>query len=316
MSRIVVTGCAGFVGSHLVERLLADGHEVTGVDCLTDYYDPGVKRANLSAALGKSSFRFVERDLLDLRKSPDGLIEAFLEAERIYHLAAQAGVRASWGTNFSTYTDNNVLATQLVLEACLQGVPKQVIYASSSSVYGDCPVLPLTEDVACRPVSPYGVTKLAGEHLSCLYAQAHGLHTVSLRFFTVYGPRQRPDMAFHKFMRALLCDEPIEVYGSGEQTRDFTFVDDIIEMLVRAPQAPAGSVINAGGGHRVTLLRTLEILAEITGRSPRLSMKRSERGDARDTWADLSRTQQLLGYTPRTGLTEGLTAEWDWIQRV
>lgn len=315
MSHIVVTGCAGFIGSHLVDRLLGDGHEVVGIDCLTDYYDPEVKRANLSSALNDARFTFMERDLLGLLRPQDGLRPTFATAQLIYHLAAQAGVRASWGACFRTYTDSNVLGTQVVLEAALEGSAAKVVYASSSSVYGDSPDMPLNEDGVCRPVSPYGVTKLAGEHLCRLYAGAYGLHTVSLRFFTVYGPRQRPDMAFHKFMRALLRDEPIDVYGDGEQTRDFTFVDDIVEALVRAPKAPSGSVVNVGGGHRVTLLEALDILGKVAGLTPRVRMMPSERGDARDTWADLGRARKYLDYAPRTDLRDGLAAEWDWMRR-
>lgn len=218
------------------------------------------------------------------------------------------------GGSFRSYTDNNVLATQAVLEACMGGHAKAVVYASSSSVYGDCPVMPLREDAMCQPVSPYGVTKLAGEHLCGLYAKAHGLHTVALRFFTVFGPRQRPDMAFHRFMRALMRDEPIDVYGSGQQTRDFTFVNDIVDAITRAPDGPSGSVINVGGGHRVTLLEALDLLADVAGRAPLLRMKGPEPGDARDTWADLRRAHEYLGYAPRVGLRDGLAAEWDWIR--
>ena len=174
--------------------------------------------------------------------------------------------------------------------------------------------MPLREDAVCQPVSPYGVTKLAGEHLCGLYAKAHGLHTVALRFFTVYGPRQRPDMAFNRFMRALLRDESIDVYGSGQQTRDFTFVQDIVDALTSAPDVPSSTVINVGGGHRVTLLEAIEVLAAVTGRTPRLQMRGSEPGDARDTWADLSRAQELLDYAPRVGLRDGLAAEWEWIR--
>ena len=314
MNHVVVTGAAGFIGSHLVDRLLDDGQSIIGIDSFTDYYDPATKSANLASALGDPRFTLLERDLLDLLHPADDLTTVLRQAGCVYHLAAQAGVRASWGRSFRSYTDNNVLATQAVLEACVGGRAKAVVYASSSSVYGDCPVMPLREDAVCQPVSPYGVTKLAGEHLCGLYAKAHDLHTVALRFFTVFGPRQRPDMAFHKFMRALLRDEPIDVYGSGQQTRDFTFVNDIVEALVRAPEAPCGSVINVGGGHRVTLLEALDLLADVAGRTPRLRMKEPEPGDARDTWADLRRAHEYLGYAPHVGLQDGLAAEWAWIR--
>ena len=313
MNHIVVTGAAGFIGSHLVDRLLSDGQRVIGIDSFTPYYDADLKRANLAHALGEGRFTLIEKDLLGLLRPDDESAAALGQATYVFHLAAQAGVRASWGSSFRSYTDHNVVATQAVLEACVGGQAEAVVYASSSSVYGDCPVMPLREDAVCQPVSPYGVTKLAGEHLCGLYAKAHGLHTVALRFFTVFGPRQRPDMAFNKFMHAILRDDSIDVYGDGQQTRDFTFVRDIVDGIVRAPQAPPGSVINLGGGHRVTLLEALSTLAEVSGRSPRLVMHDPEPGDARDTWADLQRAQDCLGYAPSVNLREGLAAEWEWI---
>jgi UDP-glucose 4-epimerase len=313
MNHIVVTGAAGFIGSHLVDRLLRDGHRVVGIDSFTPYYHSTLKWANLANALGDPRFTLIEKDLLRLLQGDDALAGSLAQADYVFHLAAQAGVRASWGNSFRSYTDDNILATQGVLEACVGGHAKAVVYASSSSVYGDCPVMPLREDAPCRPVSPYGVTKLAGEHLCGLYAEAQGLHTVALRFFTVYGPRQRPDMAFNKFMHAMRTGDHIEVYGDGRQTRDFTFVDDIIDGIVSAPQAPRGSVINLGGGHRVTLLDALSTLAEVSGCTPRLRMHDSEPGDARDTWADLQRAHDVLGYAPRVGLRDGLAAEWEWL---
>ena len=204
--------------------------------------------------------------------------DALAGAACVYHLAAQAGVRASWGSSFRTYTDDNVLATQAVLEACADlGVPR-VVCASSSSVYGDVTEMPLREDGPCRPVSPYGVTKLACEHLCRLYATGRGLHTVALRFFTVFGPRQRPDMAFNLFMRAMQAGEPITVYGGGEQTRDFTYVDDIVAGIVARPAAPAGSVVNLGGGHHVSLLEALDTLADVTGIAPQIVQMSAQRG--------------------------------------
>jgi len=314
VAHIVVTGAAGFIGSTLVEELLARGQRVIGIDCFADFYDRKLKEANLRRALTHTRFTLAENDLLELLTESSSLRSTLRGASCLYHLAAQAGVRDSWGDSFRRYTDDNVLATQAVLEACVaEGVPK-VIYASSSSVYGDSPTMPLHEEAVCRPVSPYGVTKLAGEHLCVLYAKVHRIHAVALRFFTVFGPRQRPDMAFHKFMRAILDDGVIRMYGDGQQTRDFTFVDDIVAALVSAPQAPAGSVINIGGGHRVTLAHAIDTLAAVTGRPARIEARPSQAGDARDTWADLTRARELLDYAPTVGLEEGLSAEWEWVR--
>jgi len=313
MGRVVVTGAAGFIGSHLVDRLLADGRRVVGIDSLTDYYDVALKRANLASALRSPAYSFREGDLVSLLDPASELRDCFSGAECVYHLAAQAGVRASWGSRFRTYVEDNVIATQAVLESCVAAGVPTAVYASSSSVYGDAEQMPFREDAVCRPVSPYGVTKLAGEHLFSLYAKARDLHTVSLRFFTVFGPRQRPDMAFHKFMRAILAGRPIDVYGGGTQTRDFTFVADIVEGIVRAPAAPPGAVLNLGGGHRVTLLEALDTLARVTGRAPRTRTEPSQPGDARDTWADITLARRHLAYSPSVSLAEGLAAEWEWL---
>jgi UDP-glucose 4-epimerase len=310
---VVVTGAAGFIGSHLVDHLLAAGQTVVGVDSFTDYYDPALKEANLRGALAHPAFTLLRSDLLTLLDGDGEVREALSGAAVVYHLAAQAGVRSSWGSSFRIYTDDNVLATQAVLEACADLAVPRVVCASSSSVYGDVTEMPLREDGPCRPVSPYGVTKLACEHLCRLYATGRGLHTVALRFFTVFGPRQRPDMAFNLFMRAMHEGAPITVYGGGGQTRDFTYVDDIVAGILAAPAAPAGSVVNLGGGHRVSLLEALDALAEVTGVAPHLVHGEAQRGDARDTWASLERSRELLGYAPATSLRDGLAAEWEWL---
>ncbi|HET6495818.1 MAG TPA: NAD-dependent epimerase/dehydratase family protein [Thermoleophilia bacterium] len=318
-SRVLVTGAAGFIGSHLVERLLSEGARVVGVDSFEDYYPRALKEANLTVALADPRYTFVETDVHSLatEAGSDGatrLEELVRGCSRVYHLAAQAGVRASWGQSFRVYAENNVLATQLVLEACRESAVERVVYASSSSVYGDSPTLPLQEDAVCRPISPYGVTKLAGEHLAQLYWTCRGVPTVSLRFFTVYGPRQRPDMAFNIFLRALLAGEPLVVYGDGGQTRDFTFVADIVEALVRAGAAPPGSVLNVGGGSRVSLTHVLDMLGDVAGTRPDIRVEAKQAGDVQDTWADLTRARELIDYAPAVGLLEGLSAEYEWMR--
>ena len=308
--KVVVTGAAGFIGSHLTESLLADGHEVTGVDAFTDYYPRPTKERNLEKSRSHGKFRLVEGRLqdLDLRPLLDGV-------DRVFHLAAQAGVRASWGREFAHYTDHNVLATQRLLEAARAAGGPRVVYASSSSVYGDAPTLPLSEDARCEPVSPYGVSKLAAEHLGVLYHRNFGLPVVSLRYFTVYGPRQRPDMAFHRFLKAARDAEPIHLYGDGGQTRDFTFVSDIVAATrAAADSGRPGSVYNVGGGERVVLSDVLRQIEGVTGR--RLTIVRDEvqKGDMRDTFADTTAARRDLGFRSTVALAQGLEREWQWIR--
>lgn len=320
MARALVTGVAGFIGSTLADRLLADGHEVVGVDSFEDYYPRAMKAANLARASESPRFTLVEGNLLDLGAPDKGcgcaplLRRAIAESDHVYHLAAQAGVRASWGRSFRTYAENNVLATQLLLEECRHADVKKVVYASSSSVYGDSRELPLREDSACRPLSPYGVTKLAGEHLCGLYLSNFDVPTVSLRFFSVYGPRQRPDMAFHRFIRALLSDQEIAVFGDGEQTRDFTYVDDIVNGVMAATDAPEGLVLNLGGGSRISLLDALRAIEEATGIPMRPRLQAREAGDVRHTWADVTRAHRMLAFEPKTSLVEGLRREFEWLR--
>lgn len=318
----VVTGAAGFIGSHLVERLLADGYEVIGVDSFEDYYPRAYKEANIAAALSSARFTLMEDNLLTLAattgasRSDRRLDELLAGADCVVHLAAQAGVRASWGESFRIYTDNNVLATQMVLEACRRvGVPK-VVYASSSSVYGDTDQLPMHEEANCRPVSPYGVTKLAGEQLCRLYWKNYSVPTVSLRFFTVYGPRQRPDMAFHLFLRAMFEGRPLEMYGEGNQTRDFTFVSDIVDGIVLAMEGRDGAVYNLGGGSRVTLLEAIRTLESVSGVKAEVHGENVQAGDVKHTWADLSLATDELGYEPQVSLDEGLRREAQWLREL
>jgi UDP-glucose 4-epimerase len=308
--RIVVTGACGFIGSHLCDRLLEAGHDVTGIDGYVPFYPREIKERNISGA--RVSRRFTLHETL-LEAAPN--LESLLEgAGAIYHLAAQAGVRSSWGGDFRGYVEHNVLGTQRLLEAAVLARIPRLIYASSSSVYGDVDELPLRESMALSPVSPYGVTKLAAEHLVHLYGKASDLSVTSLRFFTVYGPRQRPDMAFHRFLKAVRDREAITVYGDGGQTRDFTFIADLTDVLEQAlTRGKPGLVYNVGGGQRISVLKVLETIAAVTGREVRVDRQAGQKGDMRDTLADTARAARDLGFTPKTRLLDGLKAEWEWI---
>ena len=312
--RCLVTGVAGFVGSHLAERLLADGHEVCGVDAFIDYYPRQFKEKNLEALQAEKSFTFVEGNLLQLN-----LPSLVKNADWIFHQAAQAGVRASWGSEFSRYVDCNVLATQRLLEATVHhGRVQRFVYASSSSVYGDSATLPVSEDVTLSPNSPYGMTKLAGENLCTLYHRNFGVPTVSLRYFTVYGPRQRPDMAFHRFCKAALEQQPIRVYDDGEQTRDFTYISDVVEANIRAAteDAAIGAVLNIAGGSRVTVRHVLHLLEEISTHPLTIVFEQKQHGDVRDTFAAITRAQKTIGYQPCITLREGLAREFAYFSSI
>jgi UDP-glucose 4-epimerase len=318
--RAMVTGCAGFIGSSVTDRLLAQGWEVVGVDSFESYYPRAIKEGNLAAARDHAAFRLVEADLVELASGGDAsgrasgsLFDLVGTVDHVYHLAAQPGVRGSWGRSFETYVRNNVLATQALLECAKDVGVGSFVCASSSSVYGETPVLPMDEEAECRPYSPYGVTKLASEHLARLYARNFGVPTVSLRFFTVYGPRQRPDMAFNRFIRAALEGRPIEVFGDGSQTRDFTFVSDIVDGIVAAPAARAGSVLNLGGGSRVSLAHALEVLGSVCGRELNIRRGETQAGDVTDTWAAVGRARTEIGFEPSVDLETGLAAEYEWL---
>lgn len=308
--RFVVTGACGFIGSHLSDRLLEAGHEVVGIDGWVPFYPREMKENNIARA--RASKRFTLHETL-LEAAPD--LESLLEgADAIYHLAAQAGVRASWGADFAGYVEHNVLGTQKLLEAAVNAKTPRLIYASSSSVYGDVKELPLRESMALAPVSPYGVTKLAAEHLVHLYGKADSLSVTSLRFFTVYGPRQRPDMAFHRFLKAVRDGQPITLYGDGEQTRDFTFIADLIDVLeASVDRGQPGLVYNVGGGQRISVLKVLEAIGQVTGREVRIDRQAGQKGDMRDTLADTAQAARDLGFVPKTPLATGLKAEWEWI---
>jgi UDP-glucose 4-epimerase len=308
--KALVTGAAGFIGSTISGLLVARGTEVVGVDCFTDYYGRDIKEHNLAQIGGGGRFRFVEAALqtVDLDDLLDGVTHVF-------HLAAQAGVRKSWGTDFQTYTSHNVEATQRLLEAVRNRPLERLVYASSSSVYGDLAVIPMREDVPLQPVSPYGVTKLAAEHLCHLYHVNFGVPAVSMRYFTVYGPRQRPDMGFHRFIRAALLEQPITLFGDGEQTRDFTFVTDAAGATIAAgDRGRPGAVYNIGGGSRVTINQVLAMIGELTGKTLDIRRLPAEKGDMRDTFADTSRARTDLGFAPSYSLADGLAAEVEWLR--
>jgi nucleoside-diphosphate-sugar epimerase len=304
---VLVTGVAGFIGSALARRLIADGEQVRGIDALTAYYDPARKKANLMT-IPTHGFTFVHADLnaVDLDQLLDGVTAVF-------HEAGQPGVRGSWEADFPLYLQANVLATQRLLEAARRADSlRRLVLASSSSIYGNAVIYPTTEACLPRPHSPYGVTKLAAEHLCTVYADNFGVPTVSLRYFTVYGPGQRPDMAFDRFIRAALLDEPIRVYGSGRQIRDFTYVDDVVEANLRAAAAdvPPGSVFNVSGGTSVSVNEVLDILSGIVGRSLHVEYMAAVAGDVERTGGSADKIEAMLGWRPRVDIESGLRAQW------
>jgi len=307
--KALVTGVAGFIGSTLAERLVADGADVVGIDCFTDYYPRAIKERNLEGLRRHPSFQFVESSI-----AGSDLGRLLAGRTHVFHLAAQAGVRKSWGRDFSAYTTNNIEATQLLLEAAVGSGIERLVYASSSSVYGDAAAIPMREDALPQPVSPYGVTKLSAEQLCHLYYVNHGVPTVALRYFTVYGPRQRPDMGFHRFLTAAIQGKPISVFGDGEQTRDFTFVADAVAAAAAAAtRGTPGRVYNIGGGSRVSVNEVLEMIGRVSGKRLQVVVDPVQKGDMRHTYADTSLARADLGYQPAVGLEQGLTAEFRWL---
>jgi nucleoside-diphosphate-sugar epimerase len=305
-----VTGAAGFIGSHLSERLLKDGYEVTGIDCFTDYYSKNIKEMNLSGLAGRKGFKLVQENLLtaDLERLLDG-------TDLVFHEAAQPGVRASWGKSFSVYVEDNILATQRLLESLKGKKIKKMLFASSSSIYGDSEKLPTKESFVPKPVSPYGVTKLAAESLCYLYSKNHGIPVVSLRYFSVYGPRQRPDMGFNRFIKAIIKGDEITVYGNGEQTRDFTFVADIVEANIKAANCncPHGEVFNIGGGSTISVNETIKLLEGISGKKAKVKYLDVQKGDVAHTAADISKAKAAFSYSPKVDVKTGLTKEYEWL---
>jgi nucleoside-diphosphate-sugar epimerase len=298
--RVLVTGAAGFVGSHLCERLLDDGDEVAAIDCFTDFYSPRRKEANLAPLAGRPGFALQRVDLLSAPLAT--LLE---DVDVVYHLAGQPGMRSSWGRDFDKYLKRNVFATQRLLEAAREVSLWKLVYASSAAVYGDAVSYPTSETLRPEPVSPYGVTKLAAEHLCELYRVTSGVPTVALRLFTVYGPRQRPDMALFRLVNAALIGEPFLLYGDGEQSRDFTYVGDVVTAMRQAALSPWTGVANIGGGSRTTMNQVIETVSALA-RPVGVVRLHAQRGDVRHTAADTSAARDGFGYAPSVGLEEGL----------
>ncbi|MFW6022668.1 MAG: NAD-dependent epimerase/dehydratase family protein [Halanaerobiaceae bacterium] len=311
--KAIVTGVAGFIGSKLAEELINNGYQVTGIDCFLDYYSRDIKENNLKNLMDQKGFTFIEENILNL-----DLVELFSNIDYVFHQAAQAGVRASWGEDFQIYTDNNVMATQQMLEAAKVSNIKKFIYASSSSVYGDTDNLPMKENNRLQPVSPYGVSKLAAENLCYLYWKNFQVPTLSLRYFTVFGERQRPDMAFHIFIKAILNNEFLIIYGDGKQSRNFTHVDDIVKANILAAESKyEGEVFNIGGdGERIVLDDAITLMENIIGKKVERIYHDVAKGDVKHTSADCSKAVNLLGYDPEVGFIEGLEREIEWLQKM
>jgi UDP-glucuronate 4-epimerase len=303
---VVVSGVAGFIGSHLAEALIAEGHRVAGIDCFTDYYDVARKRENVGRLAGQAGFELIAADLGEM------MLEPVLQgAGAVFHLAAQPGARDSFGAGFATYCARNVLATQHLLEAAKNVRTPKLVYASSSSVYGNAPSYPTSERNLPKPLSPYGMTKLAAEHLCALYGRNWGLPTISLRYFSVYGPRQRPDMAIQKMIESTVAGRPFPLYGDGLQVRDFTYVADVVRANLAAAAADTepGTVVNIAGGSRVTIREVAEMTGSALGRHVIFEHLPAQPGDVQQTGGDRSLAQNLLGWQPEVDLAEGLTQQ-------
>jgi UDP-glucose 4-epimerase len=309
--RALVTGCAGFIGSHLTEALLRRGDAVIGIDCFNDNYGRDQKLRNLRHFMHWDDFEFVPVDL-----TRGDLEELAAGCGTVFHLAAEPGVRASWRARYSQYVQNNILATQQLLDAVKERPEVRFVYASSSSVYGNATVRPTPEDAPTSPLSPYGQTKLSGEHLCSLYRDNFGVDAVALRYFTVYGPRQRPDMAFHIFCRATLEGKPVTVFGDGRQTRDFTYVEDVVAATTAAGSAEVGEdrLFNVGGGTPASIRDVLELIGDLADTAPDVKYLDTERGDVQDTAADTARARDVLGFAPQTTLRDGVAAELEWVR--
>jgi nucleoside-diphosphate-sugar epimerase len=307
--KAIVTGAAGFIGSHLAERLIELDYAVIGVDCFTPYYPEWCKRANLAGLIDNRGFRLIERDIIEVEWE-----QLLSEADVVCHLAAQPGVRASWGERFDEYVRNNIVATQRILEGAKGSGVRRLVFASSSSVYGNPRNLPTPETAELLPISPYGVTKLAAERLCRIYYEDFAVPVVMLRYFSVFGRRQRPDMAFRRFIEAILDGREIHVFGDGEQTRDFTHVNDIVEATVAGLHSDhVGEAFNVGGGVSISLNEALRTLEEIIGKKARVQCLGERKGDADHTWADCTKAGEWLGYKPQVDFATGAREEYEWL---
>ena len=303
--KALVTGCAGFIGSSITDYLLKNGYQVVGIDCFTDYYSRSIKESNISNAINNEKFTFIEKNLLEIDDYPD--------VDYIFHQAAQAGVRASWGQNFDIYLENNIKATQKLLEYYKDKKIDKFVYASSSSVYGDIDDLPMHETSYLRPHSPYGVTKLAAENLCVLYHKNYAVPTISLRYFTVYGPRQRPDMGINKFVSSVLDNKEITIYGDGTQTRDFTYIDDVVQANIHAAKSDAnGEIFNVGGGNTISVIDLIRLIEKNTGELANIRYIEKQKGDVRDTLADVTKIRNIFNWSAKTDIKTGIKRYIEW----
>jgi len=307
--KVIVTGAAGFIGSTLSERLIEEGFYVIGIDSLNNNYAVNIKNNNLINLCKHKNFKFVNSNIINIDFN-----NGYSDIEAVFHQAATAGVRTSWGLNFKEYTENNIIATQHLLESFKNSKLKKFIYASSSSVYGNSDEMPLKISTLTKPVSPYGVTKLAAENLVNSYYENYNLPAISLRYFTVYGPRQRPDMAFHIFLRSAITNNKIDIYGNGEQIRDFTYIEDVINAnMLSLEFGVSGEIYNIGGGSNISINETLRLIKSITNKSLKINYKDSLKGDVTQTQADISNSKIQLNYEPKYEIKAGLEKEYQWI---
>lgn len=308
---ILITGVAGFIGSHLAKKFLELNYCVKGIDNLNNYYSPEIKKNNLKPLLKNQNFCFIKKDLI--KADLDFLLK---NVDYIFHIAAYSGVRKSWGNSFKLYLQNNVLVTQMLLEKIKENKNiKKFVFASSSSIYGNTNVFPTNENAFLNPISPYGISKLAAEKLCNAYYENYDIPLIAFRYFTVYGPGQRPDMAFHRFIKAILNNEEIIIFGNGKQTRDFTFIDNIVNANIKAIKTKIkGKVFNIGSGEKINVNDVIKKLEKIIQKKAKIKYIEKQKGDVENTFADITSAKKLLNYAPINNLDEGLYQEYEWIK--